>query len=136
MKHLHIKPMKSLAFCLAVWTTGCVSVDLPGVVSDTAKVTKETYRSVVGSKDEAKAPPPANDGRDSVTNSTIGSATQTLAQIKQLCQEEAEAKLRKHVGADARVVLVDSSTSTVNASVVVHCRVGLERVAAEAPAKK
>jgi hypothetical protein len=128
--------MKSLSLILALLTAGCVSVDLPGVVSDTARVTKETYRSVVGNKDEAKPSTPPHDGRDSVTNSTIGSATQTVAQIKQLCQEEAEAKLRKHVGAEARLVLLDSSVATVNASVVVHCRVALERVAAEAPAKK
>ncbi len=130
------KPMKSLSLLLVALSTGCVSVDLPGVVSDTAKVTKETYRSVVGNKDEAKPSTPPSDGRDSITNSTIGSASQTVVQIKQLCQEEAEAKLRKHVGADARVVLVDSSTSTVNTSVVVHCRVALERVAAEAGPKK
>src|SRR5689334_7009966 len=42
-------PMKFSYIALVLpLLTACVSIDLPGVVSDTAKVAKDTYRSVSG----------------------------------------------------------------------------------------
>lgn len=103
--------------------TACVSIDLPGVVSDTAKVTKDAYRSVAGKKGEADAAAPASSSPDTVSNTTIGKETQTVADLKQACVQEATAKLFAATGKEVAYVVAEIQLSTVNGLPAAHCRV-------------
>jgi hypothetical protein len=101
---------------------GCVSIDLPGVVSDTAKVTKDAYRSVTGKKPDqepAKAPGAAI---DTVSNTYIGKDNQSVAEIRQACVTEAAAKLFAASGKEVPYTVVENTISSVSNAVTANCK--------------
>jgi hypothetical protein len=98
---------------------GCISIDLPGVVSDAAKVSKDAYRAVAGKGNETAAGAPA----DTVSNTTIGADHQTPAEVKQLCVAEATAKLFKAAGKEVAYTVTDNTLTTVNNAVAASCKV-------------
>ncbi|MBK6850467.1 MAG: hypothetical protein IPG93_02365 [Burkholderiales bacterium] len=99
---------------------GCVSIDLPGVAGDAAKVSKDTYRSVVGKSGEPDA---GVAQADVVSNTYIGQDTQTAAAAKQLCVAEAMAKLFKATGKEVPYTVTDNSITTVNKAIAANCKV-------------
>lgn len=120
----HRTDMKySLAILLAPLLTACVSIDLPGVVSDTAKVAKDTYKSVSSKKEGGEADKAVADASNSVFNTYIGQDTQTAAEMKKRCVDEAAAKLFKANGGELAYTVGESTVTTVNNAVAVHCRV-------------
>lgn len=122
MKHILILPALLVV-------SACVSIDLPGVVSDSAKVAKETYRSVAGKKDEQEGAAAGADSSDSVSNTYIGQETQTAAEVKNLCVGEAAAKLFKASGKEVPYTVTQNTISTINNSVAATCRVKANKIA-------
>jgi hypothetical protein len=119
--------MKTLALLLPLplCLAACVSVELPNVVSDTAKAGKEAYRAATG-KGEAKPTPKANEAA-LISNTYIGKATQTVAEIQQACVAEAAEKLAQTRGSGATpgaYTVIDNQLSIVNNAVVATCRLG------------
>lgn len=109
--------------------TACVSIDLPGVVSDTARVAKDTYRSVAG-KDEREGVKTGTESfNNSVSNTYIGQDSQTAAELKQLCVSEAAAKLFKASGKEVPYTVTESAISTVNNTIAASCKVTTNKVA-------
>lgn len=129
--------MKHILVLLALpLFSACVSIDLPGVVSDSAKVAKETYKSVAGKKGEEAAPPEA-EFSESVSNTYIGQETQTPAEVKSLCVSEAAAKLFKASGKEVPYTIAQNTISTVNNSIAATCRVRATKITqAPSPEKK
>lgn len=125
------KNMKHVLVLLALpVVSACVSIDLPGVVSDSAKVAKETYRSVAGTSS-------STDASESVSNTYIGQETQTPAEVKNLCVGEAAAKLFKASGKEVPYTITQNTLSTVNNSVAATCTVKATKVASTpSPEKK
>lgn len=107
--------------------SACVSIDLPGVVSDSAKVAKETYKSVAGKKGEEEAPS-SSDFSESVSNTYIGQETQTPADVKNLCVSEAAAKLSKANGREVHYTVTHNTISTVNNAIAATCRVRATKI--------
>lgn len=121
--------------------TACVSIELPGVVSDTARVAKDTYHSVTNRKKEpapaaaaapASAPAPqpvrvAAEAGLSVSNTYIGLDSQTPAEVKQLCVNEAAAKLFKASGGEVAYTVNENTISTVNNAIAAHCRITAQK---------
>lgn len=123
--------------------SGCVSIELPGVVSDTARVAKDAYHSVTakkavpaaaatpaGTPTPAPAPMPAPmpvkavaEAGISVSNTYIGQDSQTPAEVKQLCVSEAAAKLFKAMGREAGYTVAENTISTVNNAIAASCRI-------------
>jgi hypothetical protein len=103
--------------------TACVSIDLPGVVSDTAKVAKDTYRSVSGKTDEREGTKVATGSSNSVFNTYVGQDSQTAAEVKQLCVSEAAAKLFKASGKEVPYTVTENTISTVNNAIAANCKV-------------
>lgn len=103
--------------------TACVSIDLPGVVSDTAKVAKDAYKSVTGKKDEPEAAKASPDAVNSVSNTYIGQDNQTAAEVKQLCVSEAAAKLFKASGKEVAYSVIENTISAVNNAIAAHCKI-------------
>lgn len=130
--------MKHLFVLLALPVlSACISIDLPGVVSDSAKVAKDTYRSVAGKKDEQEAPPSSTESSESVSNTYIGRETQTPVEVKNLCVGEAAAKLFKASGKEVPYTITQNTLSTVNNSIAATCTVKANKVAqAPLPEKK
>ena len=111
--------------------TACVSIELPGVVSDTAKVAKDTYHSVTNrNKTPAPAPAPAKvvaDAGNSVSNTYIGLDSQTPAEVKQLCVSEAAAKLFKASGKEVAYTVNENTISAVNNTIAANCRITADK---------
>jgi hypothetical protein len=128
--------MKHILILLALpLVSACVSIDLPGVVSDSAKVAKETYKSVAGKKGEDEVPSSA-DSADSVSNTYIGQETQTPAEVKKLCAGEAAAKLFKASGKEVPYTITQNTISTVNNSIAATCRIRANKITQEPSAEK
>jgi len=107
--------------------TACVSIDLPGVVSDTARVAKDTYRSVAG-KDEREVAKMGAEAVNSVSNTYIGQDSQTAAELKQLCVSEAATKLFKASGKEVPYTITESTISTVNNAIAANCKVTANKI--------
>ena len=103
--------------------SACVSIDLPGVVSDAARVAKDTYMSVAGSKGEQGGSAAGTDYSNSVSNTYIGQDTQTPAEVKKLCVSEAAAKLFKASGKEVPYTVTENTISTVNNAISANCKV-------------
>lgn len=129
--------IKSILILLALPAiAACISIDLPGVVSESAKVAKDAYKSVAGKKDEQEAVPASADPSEVVSNTYIGQESQTPAEVKNLCVGEAATKLFKAVGKEVPYTVTQNTLSTVNNSLAATCRVKAGAIAQAASEKK
>jgi hypothetical protein len=129
--------IKSILILLALPAiSACISIDLPGVVSESAKVAKDAYKSVAGKKDEQEAAPSISDSSEVVSNTYIGQESQTPAEVKNLCVGEAAAKLFKAIGKEVPYTVTQNTISTVNNSIAATCRVKANGIAQTAASEK
>lgn len=123
MKISHLIPILALS--------GCVNLEFPGLIADTAKVSKDAYASVMGKKEvQEPAKSPAVQG-EYIAHAYIGQESQSVTEIKQLCVSEAAEKLVKLAGKDVRYSVAENAISTVNNAVVANCRLVVEKTPAE-----
>jgi mannitol-specific phosphotransferase system IIBC component len=114
--------MQRIGIVAAVFVSGCVSIELPNVVSDTAKVTRETYKELTSRKAEpAKAP-----ARRVLAHSYVGKDSETVAEIRQVCVNEAAQKLSLMGVKDVRYSVQKNEIVTLNNSAVANCELALE----------
>ncbi len=111
--------MKKIAILAVLPLAGCVSIELPGLVSDAVKASKDLYKSAAGDKPEA---PPA---RRVFAHSYIGSESQTVAEMKQACVKEAEQKLAQALGKEPRYTVVENEVVTWDGKVMATCKLAL-----------
>lgn len=140
--------MKLSYMVLPFAISGCVNLEFPGLVSDTAKLSKEAYGAIVGKKDskesvtqeparQESAKPaqepaiPAAKPNEYITNAYIGQENQSIAEIKQKCVGEAAEKLFKLSGNNARYTVVENTIATVNNTVVANCRLSIDKSAVD-----
>ncbi|UUZ48121.1 hypothetical protein LP420_35175 [Massilia sp. B-10] len=94
---------------------------------DTADVSKNAYQSLSAKWDGKKKAKTAN----VISHSYVGSSNQTVAEIKQQCENEAAQKLRAMAEADdARYTLIDNEVVTINGAVAANCKVGMDKFTA------
>jgi hypothetical protein len=97
---------------------GCVSIELPHVVADTAKVSKEAYQALKGNKSDANA----------ISHSYIGNSSQTTTEIKQRCESEAAQKLRQMGnGSEVRYTVLENEIVAINGTIAANCRIALAK---------
>jgi hypothetical protein len=121
-RHRGRDTMKKTAIIAALFLSGCISIDLPNVVSDTAKLTKETYKDLTSRKEEpAKAP-----ARRVLAHSYVGKDSETLAQIKQVCVNEAAQKLSQIGVTEQRYSVLKNEVVTLKNSAVANCELAVE----------
>lgn len=130
-------PMKPICTLLLLpLVVSCVSIDLPGVVTDSAKVAKDTYQSVARKKDEQQPKPQANtDVSESVVNTYIGQESQTTIEVKNLCVSEAVAKLFRANGKEVPYTVTQNTLSTVNSTLAATCVVKADKLVQPSPNK-
>jgi hypothetical protein len=123
--------MKAFVWALAgllSWPlAGCVSIDLPGLVTDTAKVSKDAYRSIAGKKDEEKPKDAGADPGEYITHSTVGLASQTVAEIREQCVREAVQKLNQLSGKDVPFTVLENTVNSVSNHIVGNCKVAVAK---------
>jgi len=134
--------MKHSFLILSLVLSGCVNLEFPGLIADTAKVSKDAYGAIVGEKEvamkkEAQEPAkPAVAPSEYITNAYIGQESQSIAEIKQQCVKEAVEKLYKVAGNEVRYIVVENIIATINNSVVANCKLAIVKMATDAPAEK
>jgi chemotaxis protein CheY-P-specific phosphatase CheC len=111
--------MKKISIVAALFLSGCVSVSVPGLVSDTVKATKDAYKAVTGDKTGPAA------GRV-LAHSYVGKDSQTVAEIKQSCVNEAAQKLSRLAGKEPRYSVVKNEVVTFNNNTVANCELAVE----------
>lgn len=150
-----LRPLQAALFAtLLLPLVGCVSVDLPGIVSDTAKVSKEAYQAIVTKKPApaatapasapaAPAPAATSTAAEAATpaapaatatatpavqifHTHVGLDTQPVAELQQRCVQEAldKATLAGLAGRPHRVA--ETSLVPVPPRVMAHCRLVFE----------
>jgi hypothetical protein len=119
MKPMYLIPMLMLS--------GCVNLEFPGLIADTAKVSKEAYASVVGKKEPQDPAKPATVQKEYISNAYIGLETQTVTEIKQQCVREAAEKLFKITGKEVRYTVIENAIATVNSTIVANCKLAIDK---------
>ncbi|MES2318457.1 MAG: hypothetical protein V4631_13290 [Pseudomonadota bacterium] len=105
--------MKLLFLLPALLLSGCVSIELPHLVEDTAKVSKSAYQALT--KRDAK---PAASG---ISHSYLGNSAQTTIEIKQHCETEAARKLRQ-MDSELRYTVLENEIVVVYGNIAANCR--------------
>ena len=133
--------MKFLYLILALALSGCVNLEFPGLIADTAKVSKDTYGAIVWKKESqepAKQEPakpaqepakPAAEPSQYITNAYIGQESQSVTEIKQKCVSEAAEKLFKVAGNEVHYTVIENTIATLNNTVVANCRLAIDKTA-------
>ena len=110
--------LKAAFLVAALVLAGCVSIELPHVVADTAKVSKEAYQALKGNKRDANA----------ISHSYIGNSSQTTGEIKQRCESEAAQKLRQvGNGSEVRYTVLENEIVAINGTIAANCRIALAK---------
>lgn len=113
------KPMNhrltTLFLLFPLLLTACVSIELPHVVEDTAKVGKSAYQALTSKRDAGKA---------GISHSYIGNENQSTAEMKQHCETEAAHKLRQMAGgsAELRYSVLENEIVNINGSIAANCK--------------
>ncbi|MBC7957025.1 MAG: hypothetical protein H7Y33_14285 [Cytophagales bacterium] len=107
---------------------GCVSIEMPGLVADTANVAKDAYKNVTARK-QPNAPEPAQaaassagPARAAMNHAYVGTETQSVADIKQNCVTEAAQKLAQLNGKSVPYSVAENEVSVINGRVVANCK--------------
>jgi hypothetical protein len=105
--------------------TGCISVKLDHVVRDTADVSKSAYQSLSSKWDAKKKAKTAI----VINHSYIGAPTQSVVEVKQLCEAEAVQKLRSITGQESLAhTVIENEIVTSNGALAANCKVGVDKV--------
>ncbi len=126
MRFSYLIPMLALS--------GCVNLEFPGLVADTAKLSKDAYASVVGKKEVQEPAKPAAVQGEYIAHSYFGQENQTVTEIKQRCVSEAAEKLAILAVKDVRYSVTENAIATVNNTVVANCKLTIEKTPADSTA--
>lgn len=128
--------MKYQLLILTLVLSGCVNLEFPGLIADTAKVSKDAYSSIVGDKEAKEPAKPATEPDEYITNAYIGQENQSISEIRQLCVSEAEAKFAASTGKQVRFSVVENTIATVNNTVVANCRLAVDKAPVDVQARE
>lgn len=116
--------LKTLWMASPLLFVGCVSIEVPHLVEDTAKVSKSAYNAVSQKIDRRKR---ERNGKI-ITHSYIGSTNQGVNDVKQRCEGEAVNKLRQMGGGgEISYSVLDNEIVTINGTIAANCRLALSR---------
>jgi hypothetical protein len=113
-----------LTSALAFSLSACVTIEVPHLVSDTAKAGRDAYDSVAARREAKKREKAAT----TLSHSYIGTRSQSPAEIKQQCEVEAAAKLRQ-AGGETQVAytVVENEIANIGGAVAANCKLALVR---------
>ena len=117
--------VKTISIVAALFLSGCITIEMPGVVSDMVKAAKDIYRGPTSDgPDSTKALNPSSAPRV-LSHSYIGTGSQTEAEIRQLCVREEAQKLNRIAGKESDYVVLKNEVVTFNNHAFVNCELGV-----------
>ena len=114
--------MKKIGIIAALFLSACISIDMPGVVTDTVKATKDVYKEATAKKTEPAATP----ARRVLAHSYVGGDSETVAQIKQSCVNEAAQKLSRLGVKEQGYSVLKNEIVTLNDNAVANCELAVQ----------
>jgi hypothetical protein len=118
------RTLKSLLLVSPLMLAGCVSIEVPHLVSDTASAGKSAYQAMTAKRDAKKREQDVT----AISHSYIGNNSQTIGEVKQHCEVEAAQKLRQATNdKETRYTLLDNEIVTINGTVAANCRIALAK---------
>ena len=118
--------MKEISIIAALFLSGCISIEMPGVVSDIVKAAKDVYKGTSADKAEPTKAPATTSARRVLAHSYIGKDSQTEAEIKQLCVKEATQKLNRITGKEMDYSVLKNEIVTFNNNTFTNCELAVE----------
>ena len=118
--------MKKISIIAALVLSGCITIDMPGVVSDMVKAAKDVYREARADKTESNRAPATAPARRILAHSYVGRDNQTEADIKQLCVKEAAEILNRIAGKEQGYSVLKNEVATLNNNVFANCELAIE----------
>ena len=116
--------MRRLSIIAMLFLSGCITIEMPGVVTDMVKAAKDAYKG--STSDKAEPNKPASPARHVLAHSYVGQDGQTDPEIKQLCIREAAQKLTRIAGRELNYVVLKSEVTTFNNVTFANCELGVE----------
>lgn len=114
---------KALLLVCPLTLGGCISIELPHLVSDTATAGVNVYHSLRGKK-EARRP----DDADTLSYSYLGNNSQTIGQMKQSCEVQAAQQLRqRYNNPEVRYTVLENDIVATRDSISANCRLALAK---------
>ena len=105
--------MKKISIIAALVLSGCISIEMPGVVSDMVKAAKDVYKEARADKTEPTRAP-ATPARRALAHSYVGKDNELEADIKQLCVKEAAQRLNRIAGKEQGTLWGDRSAASLS----------------------
>lgn len=113
-----------LAGAFALTLSACVTIEVPHLASDLAKVGKDAHDSLSERREARKR----ERSGATLSHSYIGNSSQSTAEIRQQCEVEAAAKLRQ-AGGDAPVAysVLENEIVSIGGKIAANCKLALAR---------
>jgi len=118
--------LKTFSVVAALFLSGCVTIEMPGIVSDMVKAAKDAYNGSTVDKTDSTKTPADTPARPVVAHSYVGTDGQTGAEIKQLCIKEAAQKLKRIAGKELDYLVLKNEVVTFNNNTFANCELGIE----------
>ena len=118
--------MQRVSIVAVLFLSGCITIEMPGVVTDMVRVAKDAYKGSTSDKADSTKIPAASSARFVLAHSYVGKDSQTEAEIRQLCIKEAAQKLARIAGKELSYVVVKSEVVTLNKNTYANCELGIE----------
>ena len=116
--------MKKLTVLLPLFLCGCVSIEMPGLVSDAVRAAKDLYSGTSEKTQLARADATAS-RQPVLAHSYVGKMSQTEAEIKNVCVAEAAQKLRLIAGKELSYSVLRDDIVTLNNTAFANCELAV-----------
>ena len=118
--------MKRFIVVLALSLSACVTIEMPGVVSDLVKATKDVYNGKSADKTESANRAATRSARPVIAHSYLGQPSQPEAEIKRLCVAEAAQMLDRIAGKEVAYGVLKNDVVVLNSHAFANCELAVE----------
>lgn len=118
--------MKKMTVLLPVFLCGCVSIEMPGLVSDVVKAAKDLYTGTRADKTQLAKPDAIASRQPVLAHSYVGKMSQTEAEIKHVCIAEAAQMLRLIAGKELSYSVLRDDIVMLNNTAIANCELAVE----------
>jgi len=113
--------VKATLLICPLMLAGCVSIELPHLVSDTTNASVNAYHSLTGKKKQDQDP-------NVLAYTYVGNNEQSVSEIKQRCETEAARQLRQRTNnADLRYTVIENEIVAAHGTVSANCKIALAK---------
>ena len=117
--------MKKLTVLLPLFLCGCVSIEMPGLVSDVVRAAKDLYSGTSAEKTQLARADATASRQPVLAHSYVGKMSQTEAEIKHVCVAEAAQKLRLIAGKELSYSVLRDDIVTLNNTAFANCELAV-----------